>query len=94
MGPLVPAATFTAAAIPFYNLMLARYDAVVALTLAVSTLFVALGGRYALLAYVSLGFGAACGATRLVLVHYADLLALRYPGPDLLLARNLLLVLL
>jgi len=44
MGLLVPAATFTAAAIPFYNLMLARYDAGVALTLAVSTLCVALGG--------------------------------------------------
>jgi Glycosyltransferase family 87 len=56
---IVPAATFTVAAIPFYNLILARYDAVVSLTLAVSTLCVALGGRYVLLAYASLGFGAA-----------------------------------
>ena len=56
---IVPAATFTAAAIPFYNLILARYDAVVTLTLAVSTLCVALGGRYVLLAYATLGFGAA-----------------------------------
>jgi hypothetical protein len=56
---IVPAATFTAAAIPFYNLILARYDAVVTLTLAVSTLCLALGGRYVLLAYASLGFGAA-----------------------------------
>jgi Glycosyltransferase family 87 len=56
---IVPAATFTVAAIPFYNLILARYDAVVSLTLAVSTLCVALGGRYVLLAYASLGFGVA-----------------------------------
>ena len=58
-GHIIPAATFTAAAIPFYNLILARYDAVVTLTLAFSTLCVALGGRYVLLAYASLGFGAA-----------------------------------
>ena len=56
---IVPAATFTAAAMLLYNLILARYDAVVTLTLAVSTLCVALGGRYVLLAYASLGFGAA-----------------------------------
>ena len=58
-GYIIPAATVTVAAIPFYNLILARYDAVVTLTLAVSTLCVALGGRYVLLAYASLGFGAA-----------------------------------
>jgi hypothetical protein len=58
-GYIIPAATFTAAAIPFYNLILARYDAVVTLTLALSTLCVALGGRYVLLAYAALGFGAA-----------------------------------
>jgi Glycosyltransferase family 87 len=57
-GYIIPAATFTAAAIPLYNLILARYDAVVTLTLAISTLCVALGGRYVLLAYASLGFGA------------------------------------
>jgi hypothetical protein len=43
---------------------------------------------------ISAVFLAACGATRLILLHYSDLLALRFPGPDLLLARNLLLVLL
>jgi hypothetical protein len=55
---IIPAATFTAAAIPFYNHILARYDAVVTLTLAISTLCVALGGRFVLLAYASLGLGA------------------------------------
>jgi hypothetical protein len=58
-GYIIPSATFTAAAIPFYNLILARYDAVIMLTLAFSTLCVALGGRYVLIAYASLGFGAA-----------------------------------
>jgi hypothetical protein len=56
---VIPALTFTAAAIVLHNLILARYDAVVTLTLAISTLCVALGGRYVLLAYASLGFGAA-----------------------------------
>jgi hypothetical protein len=38
-------------------------------------------------------FLAACSATTLVFpVHYGDLLSFRYPGPELLLARNLLLV--
>jgi hypothetical protein len=38
-------------------------------------------------------FLAACFTTTLVFpVHYADLLSFRYPGPELLLARNLLLV--
>jgi hypothetical protein len=58
-APVVPALTFTAAALLLYNLILARFDVVVTLTLALSTLGVALGGRYVLLAYVSLGFGAA-----------------------------------
>ena len=58
-GYIIPAATFTAAAIPFYNLILARYDAAIMLTLAFSTLCVALGGRYVLMAYAALGFGAA-----------------------------------
>jgi hypothetical protein len=58
-GYIIPAATFTAAAIPFYNLILARYDAIVTLTMAFSTLCVALGGRYVLLAYAVLGFGTA-----------------------------------
>jgi hypothetical protein len=40
-------------------------------------------------------FLAACFFTTLVFpVHYGDLLSFRYPGPELLLARNLLLVLL
>ncbi len=56
---VIPAITFTAAALVLHNLILARYDAVVTLTLAISTLCVALGGRYVLLAYFSLGFGAA-----------------------------------
>jgi hypothetical protein len=55
---VVPALTFTTAAIMLHNLILARYDAVVTLTLAISALCVALGGRYVLLAYASLGFGA------------------------------------
>ena len=38
-------------------------------------------------------FVAACSATTLVFpFHYGDLLSFRYPGPELLLARNLLLV--
>jgi hypothetical protein len=56
---LIPAVTFTVAAILLFNLILARYDAVVTLTLALSALCVALGGRYVLLAYAALGFGAA-----------------------------------
>jgi hypothetical protein len=56
---VVPVVTFAAAALLLYNLILARYDAVVTLTLALSTLCVALGGRYLLVAYTSLGFGAA-----------------------------------
>jgi uncharacterized membrane protein len=40
-------------------------------------------------------FLAACLTTTLVFpLHYGDLLAFRYPGPELLLARNLLLVIL
>ena len=56
---VIPALTFTSAALLLHNLILARYDAVVTLTLGISTLCVALGGRYVLLAYASLGFGAA-----------------------------------
>jgi hypothetical protein len=40
-------------------------------------------------------FLAACLTTTLVFpIHYADLLSFRYPGPELLVARNLLLVIL
>src|SRR5215211_5929607 len=56
---VIPTLTFTAAALVLHNLILARYDVVVTLTLALSTLCVVLGGRYMLLAYASLGFGAA-----------------------------------
>src|SRR5215211_3601978 len=45
---MIPAATFTAAALLLYGLILALY-----------ALCVALGGRFVLLAYASLGFGAA-----------------------------------
>jgi hypothetical protein len=55
----IPTVTFTVAALLLHNLILARYDAVVTLTLAFATLCVVLGGRYVLLAYASLGFGAA-----------------------------------
>ena len=56
---VIPTLTFAAAALVLHNLILARYDVVVTLTLALSTLCVVLGGRYMLLAYASLGFGAA-----------------------------------
>ena len=55
----IPTLTFTAAALLLHNLILARYDPVVTLTLALSALCVVLGGRYVLLAYASLGLGAA-----------------------------------
>jgi hypothetical protein len=55
----VPALTFVAGAIMLYPVAVTRYDAVVALTLAVGTLGAALGGRYVYLAYASLGLGAA-----------------------------------
>ncbi len=55
----VPALTFVAAAIMLYPVAVTRYDAVVALTLAVAALGAALGGRYVRLAYASLGLGAA-----------------------------------
>ena len=55
----IPTVTFTAAALLLHNLILARYDAVVTLTLAFAALCVACGGRFVLLAYASLGFGAA-----------------------------------
>jgi Glycosyltransferase family 87 len=55
----VPAITFAAATIMLYPVAVTRYDAVVALALAVAALCAALGGRYVLLAYAALGFGAA-----------------------------------
>ncbi len=56
---VAPALTFAAAAVMLYPVALTRYDAVVALTLAVAALCATFGGRYLLLAYASLGFGAA-----------------------------------
>ena len=55
---------------------------------------VPLVGRRLVRIGISAVFLAACGATRLVLEYYRDLLYLRFPGPDLVLVRNLLLVLL
>lgn len=55
----VPALSFAASALLLYPVAVSRYDAVVALTLAVAALCATLGGRYPLLAYASLGFGAA-----------------------------------
>jgi glycosyl transferase family 87 len=55
----VPALTFVAAAIMLYPVAVTRYDAVVALTLAVAAIGAALGGRYVYLAFASLGLGAA-----------------------------------
>ena len=60
---VVPALTFSAAAIMLYPVAATRYDAVVALTLALATFCATLGGRYLALAYASLGLGA---ATKLV----------------------------
>jgi hypothetical protein len=54
-----PALTFSAAAIMLYPVAATRYDAVVALSLAIAAFCTMLGGRYLLLAYASLGFGAA-----------------------------------
>jgi hypothetical protein len=54
-----PAATFAAAAILLYPVAVTRYDALVALTLAMAVFCATLGGRYLSLAYASLGLGAA-----------------------------------
>jgi hypothetical protein len=56
----IPAsATLAAGAMMLYPIAVTRYDAVVALSLAVATLCASFGGRYLALAYASLGFGAA-----------------------------------
>jgi hypothetical protein len=55
----VPALSFAACALLLYPVAVSRYDAVVALTLALAAYGAPLGGRYLLLAYASLGFGAA-----------------------------------
>lgn len=57
---LVPTITFAAAAVLLYPVAVTRYDALVALTLAVAALCATRGGRAAtVLGYASLGFGAA-----------------------------------
>ena len=56
---LLPSATFVAAAFLLYPVALTRYDAVVALALGLAAFLATLGGRYAVLAYASLGVGAA-----------------------------------
>lgn len=55
----LPALTFVAGALLLYPVAVTRYDAVVALALATAGLGAALGGRYRLVAYASLGFGTA-----------------------------------
>jgi hypothetical protein len=56
----IPAsATVAAGAMMLYPVAVTRYDAVIALSLAVATLCASFGGRYLALAYASLGFGAA-----------------------------------
>lgn len=56
----VPALTFAAAAVLLYPVAVTRYDALVALTLAVAAACAVRGGRAAtILAYAALGFGAA-----------------------------------
>jgi hypothetical protein len=56
----IPAsATLAAGAMMLYPIAVTRYDALVALSLAVATLCASFGGRYLALAYASLGFGAA-----------------------------------
>jgi len=57
---IVPALTIAAATIMLYNIALARYDALIALTLATAVFCATLGGRSPLLlAYASLGLGTA-----------------------------------
>ncbi len=58
-GWAVPAAAFVAGASMLYPVAVTRFDPVVSLTLAVAALCAALGGRYLLLGYASLGLGAA-----------------------------------
>ena len=56
---ILPALTFVLAALLLYPVAVTRYDAVVALTLGLAVLFATLGGRFLVLAYASLGLGAA-----------------------------------
>ncbi len=56
---ILPGAVFVAAALLLYPVAVTRYDAVVALTLALAALCATLGGRFVDLAWASLAFGAA-----------------------------------
>jgi Glycosyltransferase family 87 len=56
---VLPSVTFAAAALLLYPVAVTRYDAVVALTLGLAALGATLGGRFLVLGYASLGFGAA-----------------------------------
>ena len=56
---ILPSGTFIAAGVLLYPVALTRYDALVALTLAIAALCATKGGRYVGLAYASLGYGAA-----------------------------------
>jgi Glycosyltransferase family 87 len=56
---ILPALTFALAALLLYPVAVTRYDAVVALTLGLAVLFATLGRRFLVLAYASLGLGAA-----------------------------------
>jgi hypothetical protein len=56
---ILPVLVFAAGALALYPVAVTRYDAVVALTLALAALCATLGGRFLGLAYASLGFGAA-----------------------------------
>jgi hypothetical protein len=56
---LLPAATFALGAVLLYPVAATRYDAAVALALAAAVFGAALGGRWLLLSYGALGFGAA-----------------------------------
>lgn len=56
---ILPPLVFVAGALALYPVAVTRYDALVALTLALATLCATLGGRYLGLAYASLGLGAA-----------------------------------
>jgi hypothetical protein len=58
-APLLPAGAFVAATLLLYPVAVTRYDAVVALALGLAVFFATLGGRFLVLAYASLGLGAA-----------------------------------
>lgn len=56
---VVPALTFTAGTLILYPIAVTRFDPLVTLSLALAVFGAVLGGRYRILSYASLGFGAA-----------------------------------